>query len=645
MSWKHLFARKELETLLAEMAGEHQLRRVLGPVALTSLGIGCIIGAGIFVLTGIAAADDGGPAITISFAVAAVGCALAALCYAEFAAMAPVAGSVYTYAYTTLGEIFAWIIGWDLMLEYSMGCATVASSWSGYLNEFLAAIGLPRIPAVLCSDPFTPIEGAAEHPWFNLPAVLIMAAVTMILVIGIRESARTNAALVLVKVVVVLFVIGAGIAYVDSANWTGVPVTERVLPQERVIPKLVKQYLQTESATAARSAKDLEVRRHQLERQLAAVYRVSWVKQENQRLVAAGRLTQHEADQSYERIQSKVAKDLPQSEVDYATLQKLLPEVEAAGHKKAVASWGLLGVLGLDRWLVPIDDAVRSPFAPYGISGIMLGAAIVFFAFIGFDSISTHAEEARRPQRDVPIGILVSLILCTLLYIAVSAVITGMVRYPNIDAHAPIAVAFAQKAEELQSPLLRVSTGLIAAGGLAGMTSVLLVLFLSQARVFMAMARDGLLPPIFGRVHPRWRTPHVATIVTGIAISIVAALTPIRKLAEMVNIGTLMAFVIVCAAVMIIRVRRPDAQRPFRCPWLFVIAPLGIVVNLTLMLFLPVDTWLRLVVWLAIGFVLYFTYSRQHSRLGQHLLRELTLQGLSGSDAPLENGNQSPAPE
>jgi APA family basic amino acid/polyamine antiporter len=639
MSWKHLFARKELDTLLAEMAGEHQLRRVLGPVSLTSLGIGCIIGAGIFVLTGMAAADDGGPAIMVSFAVAAVGCALAALCYAEFAAMAPVAGSVYTYAYTTLGEIFAWIIGWDLMLEYSMGCATVASSWSGYLNEFLAVLGLPRVSPTLCSDPFTPVEGMAAQPWFNLPAVLIMAAVTVVLVLGIRESARINAVLVIVKVAVVLFIIAVGIGCVESRNWTQVPVTERVLPQERVLPGLVKEYLLSSGGMAADPASpEFQLRQKTLERQLAASYRLTWVRQENERLLQAGRLSREEAETRYQEIEAKVRRDLP-AVADAAIIEKLLPQVEAEGRKKAVRSWGLLGVLGLDRWLLPIDDATRTSFSPYGLSGIMLGAAIVFFAFIGFDSISTHAEEARRPQRDVPIGILVSLVFCTLLYIIVSAVITGMVRYPDIDARAPIAVAFAGKAAETGSPLLRAATGLIAAGGLAGMTSVLLVLFLSQARVFMAMARDGLLPPVFGRVHPRWRTPHVATIVTGIVVCLIAALTPIRTLAEMVNIGTLLAFVIVCAAVMIIRVRRPDAHRPFRCPALFVIAPLGIVVNLALMLFLPVDTWLRLVIWLAIGFVVYFLYSRRHSRLGQHLLCELTQQGLSGSDAPL-NGRE-----
>jgi len=272
---------------------------------------------------------------------------------------------------------------------------------------------------------------------------------------------------------------------------------------------------------------------------------------------------------------------------------------------------------------VPIDDATRSPFMPYGFSGIMLGASIVFFAFIGFDSISTHAEEARHPQRDVPIGILTSLGLCTVLYIVVAAVATGMAPYPEIDIGAPIAAAFAQKAALQGSLLLRLSAALIAVGGLAGMTSVLLVLFLSQARIFMAMSRDGLLPQVFGTVHPRFRTPHVATIVTGVVICVTAALTPIYKLEEMVNVGTLMAFVIVCAAVWVLRVQRPAAHRPFRCPVLGIVAPLGIVVNFALMLFLPLDTWLRLVIWLVLGLVIYFLYSVWHSHLTRHLLREI----------------------
>jgi basic amino acid/polyamine antiporter, APA family len=254
----------------------------------------------------------------------------------------------------------------------------------------------------------------------------------------------------------------------------------------------------------------------------------------------------------------------------------------------------------------------------------MLGASIVFFAFIGFDSISTHAEEARRPQRDVPIGILVSLSLCTLLYIAVAAIVTGMVPYPQIDTEAPIASAFAHQAAMRESPMLNASAALIAVGGLAGMTSVLLVLFLSQARVFMAMSRDGLLPQVFGTVHPRFRTPHIATILTGVVICITAALTPIYKLEEMVNVGTLMAFVMVCAAVLVLRVQRPAAHRPFRCPALMIVGPLGIVINLVLMLFLPIDTWLRLVIWLGLGLVIYFLYSRRHSLLTQHLMAEVS---------------------
>ena len=270
---------------------------------------------------------------------------------------------------------------------------------------------------------------------------------------------------------------------------------------------------------------------------------------------------------------------------------------------------------------------------PYGLSGVMLGASIVFFAYIGFDSISTHAEEARNPQRDVPIGILVSLTLCTLLYIAVAAVVTGMMPYTDIDIKAPIAVAFRQRAALTHSPVLGGATAIISAGGLAGMTSVLLVLFLSQARIFMAMARDGLLPGVFGTVHPRFRTPHVATIVTGVVICLVAALTPIYKLEEMVNVGTLMAFVIVCAAVLILRIQRPHVHRPFRCPIIWLVAPLGMLVNVTLMLFLPLDTWLRLVIWLLIGFVIYFGYSRRHSHLVRHLLHEIQAPRDESADA------------
>jgi APA family basic amino acid/polyamine antiporter len=517
---KQLLAKKTLEMLDAEAKGENRLRRILGPIGLTSLGVGAIIGAGIFVMTGRAAAQDAGPAILLSYCVAGMGCLFAALCYAEFASLAPVAGSAYTYAYATLGELFAWMIGWDLILEYAMACACVAASWAKYLNEFLTTVSGAfnqnwSVPEKFCHDPFT------ANAYFNLPAALIILACTVVLVIGIRESAGMNALLVAIKVGVVLFVIGVGIFFVDPANWTGVPVDSRLKPED------------------------------------------------------------------------------------------------------PAAKWGLLSTLGLDQWLLPIDESVRSSFTPYGLSGIMLGAAIVFFAYLGFDSVSTHAEEAKRPNRDVPFAILASLGVCTLLYLGVSAVITGMVPYPEINPEAAVAAAFRIRGEATDNSLLLAAGGLIATGALAGMTSVILISFLSQARIFLAMARDGLLPPaIFGAVHPRFRTPHRSTMLTGGLMAIVAAFTPITKLEEMVNIGTFMAFIMVCAAVLILRIQRPDAPRPFRCPLVYVVAPLGILVNLTMTLFLPVDTWLRLILWLLLGLAIYFAYGYWRSALREKLLQE-----------------------
>jgi APA family basic amino acid/polyamine antiporter len=540
MQWKHLFRRKSLEILLAEMAGEQRLHRVLGPIALTALGIGSIIGAGIFVMTGRVAAIDAGPAIVVSYSVAALGCALAAFCYAEFAAMAPVAGSAYTYSYTTLGELFAWIIGWDLILEYAMACATVAAAWPKYLNELLHALGLPLIDPRWITDPFTQIPGTEVHGFANLPAAMVMAVITVILVLGIRESATTNAVLVLVKVAVVVFVIIVGLAYINPANWFEIPVAE------------------------------------------------------------------------------------PDPGTDQA------------------AKWGMLGMLGAHRWLDPLDDAVRSSFFPFGVSGVMVGAAIVFFAYIGFDSISTHAEEAIHPQRDVPFGILASLVICTLLYIGVSAVLTGMVPYPEIDRDAAVAAAFRQRSKIAPNPLLRWTNGLVAAGGVAGMTSVLLVTFLSQVRIFLAMARDGLLPPIFGEVHARFRTPHLATMLTGALICLTTAFTPIHILEEMVNIGTLLAFVIVCASVLVLRIQRPDAERPFRCPAVWILAPAGVAVNLLMMLFLAPHTWARLAVWLGLGMLIYFFYGSRHSVLGTRLLREIQQQGVGPTDAPLSTNGPRP---
>jgi APA family basic amino acid/polyamine antiporter len=611
VNWKNIFARKDLEILLAEAAGEHRLHRVLGPWSLTALGVGCIIGAGIFVVTGRAAALDAGPGVIVSYAIAGVGCALAALCYAEFAAMAPVAGSAYTYAYTTLGEIFAWIIGWDLILEYAMGCSVVASAWTGYLNKLLTALNLRPVPDVLSHDP---LNGG----YLNLPSVLIMALITTILVLGIRESARTNAALVAIKLVVVLFVIFAGWAYVRPANWTGIPVAQRRFPQEQdVIPNAVQKYLDKHKDQSADRAKELK-------KQVNAAYRLDRKKLEVEQVDHVhGDVAK--AKEELALLAAGVAPHLAQTEADKKTVEDILPMIRDSKEEKdaEIKPWGILGTLGLNRWLLPIDDATRSPFMPYGLSGIMVGAAIVFFAFIGFDSISTHAEEARNPQRDVPIGILVSLGLCTLLYIVVAAVITGMVPYPDIDTSAPIAAAFEPQLGAPDTGWLKFSRGLIAAGGLAGMTSVLLVLFLSQARIFMAMSRDGLLPTIFGTVHPRFGTPYVATLLTGVVICIAAAFTPILALEEMVNVGTLMAFVMVCAAVWVLRYQRPATVRPFRCPIIWLVAPAGMLINITMTLFLSVATWIRLVGWLGIGMVIYFAYSHRHSHLAKHLLEEI----------------------
>jgi basic amino acid/polyamine antiporter, APA family len=482
-----LFAVKPIDVLLAELAGEHRLRRVLGPITLTALGVGAIIGAGIFVLTGLAANVYAGPGLVLSFVFAGIGCTLAALCYAEFASMVPVAGSAYTYAYATLGELFAWIIGWDLVLEYAVASSTVAHGWSHYLLSFLALFGV-TLPAAWTGNPidFDP----AQHAWVqtgaycNLPAALIVLLVTVILVIGIRESATFNAAMVVLKLVVVLFVIIVGSAYIRVENW--------------------------------------------------------------------------------------------------------------------------------------------HPFLPYGISGALKGSAYIFFAYIGFDSVSTHAEEARNPQRDVPIGIIASLALCTVLYILVAGVLTGMVPYNQIDLDAPVARAFGTRG-------LPVAVFLISLGAVVGITSVLLVLLLSQARILLAMARDGLIPrSFFGAVHPRFRTPHKATMLTGVFVAVVAALFPLKLLADLVNIGTLMAFVIVCAAVIVMRRTNPDLPRPFRTPFVPLVPVLGIASNLLMMLYLGWENWLRLFAWLAIGLVIYFAYGKKRSTLAIGLARELKASGIGG---------------
>ena len=489
-----LFARKPLQMLLDEAAGENRLRRVLGPVQLTGLGVGAIIGAGIFVATGEAAHNTAGPALMLSYVVAGVTCIFAALCYAEFASMVPVAGSAYTYAYATLGELFAWIIGWDLVLEYAVGSATVANGWSSYFQKVIAKFGM-TFPDTLASAPY--IYDKAEHVLkstggiVNLPAVLVVFVVTAVLVKGIQESASFNAVMVLVKLSAVLFVIGVGAFYINTDNW------------------------------------------------------------------------------------------------------------------HPFAPYGWTGVSFFGKHVAGGVDAGGAPI------GMLAGAAIIFFAYIGFDSVSTHAEEARNPQRDVPIGIITSLLVCTVLYIAVVAVLTGMVRYDQIDVNAGVSDAFAHKG-------IGWAEGLIAAAGVAGITSVLLVMMLSAPRVFLAMARDGLVPKqFFSAVHEKFRTPWKSTILIGLFVSLMTGFLPLDFLLHLTNIGTLLAFVIVCAAVLIMRRTHPEAVRPFRCPMVPLVPILGVASCLLLMFSLPADNWWRLGIWLALGFLIYFGYGRHHSVMAE----------------------------
>ena len=506
----NLFRTKSIEQLVGDVEhGAKSLKRSLSAFDLTLLGIGAIIGTGIFVLTGTAAANQAGPAIVMSYVAAGLACGFAALCYAEFASMIPIAGSAYTYAYATLGELLAWMIGWDLILEYAVGSMTVAIGWSGYMQRLLhgAGIDLPTWASAAV--------GSAPGTFINLPAVLIVLAIMFLLVVGVRESARANAVMVFIKVAVVLFFIAAGFTYVDPGNW--------------------------------------------------------------------------------------------------------------------------------------------QPFAPYGWPGVTAAAAVVFFAYIGFDAVSTTAEEAKNPKRDLPIGIIASLIVCTVLYLAVAAVLTGIIPVthyrsnpdtlvgttimPPEDAtrflNAPVAFALSVIGQDW-------AAGLVSAGAVAGITSVLLVMLLSQPRIFFAMSRDGLLPAAVSKVHPRFGTPHITTIITCTIVAIVAGFTQIQVVGEMTSIGTLFAFVVVCAAVTILRVRRPDAPRSFRVPGgAFLFPGLGALSCFYLMLALPVITWVRFLVWLDIGMLIYWFYGRTSSPLSnraevaartgaQKMANTITMFGLLG---------------
>ncbi len=521
----NLWAKKPIDALIAESKqdNEHGLKRSLGVFQLTALGIGAVIGAGIFVLSGLGA-HYAGPGLMLSFVISGMGCAFAALCYAEFAAMIPLAGSAYTYAYATLGELIAWIIGWDLTLEYAMGASTVSSGWSNHFIELLRIFHL-KMPLWLAYDHWTGLRTAldtvsrqqvlATYPsllpgtqeflqrlnevkslpsadlitrahqllaaphlfgveiGINLPAFIIALVITAILVIGIKESAEFNAGIVVLKVGVVLFVLALGLKYVNPGTW---------------------------------------------------------------------------------------------------------------GH-----SW--------------------STFAPMGFSGIGAGAAYIFFAYIGFDAISTTAQEAKNPQRDLPIAIILSLAICTLLYIGVAAVLTGMVPWREVNIEAPIARAFLDRN-------LAWAANIITAGALAGLTSVMLVMLLGQTRVLYAMSNDGLLPGrFFAAIHPKFRTPYKNTMLVGLLAAIVGSITPIDDIGKMVNIGTLLAFVIVCIAILVLRHKNPDRVRPFRTPWVPLVPALGILFNGYMMYKLGWVNWARLIIWLVIGLVIYFTYGRKNSRV------------------------------
>ncbi len=483
-----LFTTKSIDHLIASSEAGHGLRRVLGPGHLIALGIGAIIGTGIFVLSGQTAAANAGPAVVLSMVIAGVVSALAALCYAEFAATVPVAGSAYTYAHATLGEFVAWIIGWDLILEYALGAATIAVGWSGNLVSLLADLGI-HLPAAISAAPGTVVAmptGEPQTAVFNLPAVVITALVTWLLVRGVKESATVNSVIVFVKVAIILLVIATGVAFIHPANYT------------------------------------------------------------------------------------------------------------------------------------PFVPPSTGEFGHYGWSGVLRGAAVIFFAYIGFDAVSTAAQEARDPQRDMPRGILGSLVICTVLYVVVSAVMVGLVPYRELGGPAPMAVAVdAARTAAADGPwggVMRAMSMLVKVGILAGLSSTMVVNMMAQPRIFMAMAQDGLLPDWAARVHPRHRTPHVTTLITGGIVAVASGFTPIAVLGELVSIGTLLAFVIVSLGVLALRRRDPDRPRPFRTPWVPVVPIASAVVSLGLMATLPGATWARLVIWMAIGLVLYFAYGARRTR-------------------------------
>lgn len=473
-----LMATKPLSRILAESEGEHSLKRTLGPLQLIALGIGAIIGAGLFSLTGIAASEHAGPAVVLSFVLAAFGCAFAGICYSEFSTMLPIAGSAYTYSYATMGEFIAWIIGWDLVLEYAVGAATVAVSWSGYVASFLHDFGI-NLPPNLIASPWQPImlaDGTQGYGIINIPAVIVIILISLLLMIGIQESARVNSTIVVIKVSVVVLFIVAGWSYIKPANY------------------------------------------------------------------------------------------------------------------------------------VPFIPPNTGTFGEFGWTGIARAAGVVFFAFIGFDAVSTAAQETKNPQKSMPIGIIGSLVVCTILYVLFAHVLTGIVNYKDLNTAAPVAVAIDQTPYVWLKSLIKFAI-------IAGYTSVILVMLLGQSRVFYSMSRDGLLPKLFSDVHPKFRTPWRSNILFMIFVSLFSAFAPIKLVGEMTSIGTLFAFVLVCGGIIVMRKTHPELPRPFKTPLVPFVPIAGIIVNLLLMAGLGFSNWLRLFIWMAIGMVVYFTYSRHRSRL------------------------------
>ncbi len=605
MLGKQLFAKKSLEVLLEEMAGEHRLRRVLGPVTLSSLGIGAIIGTGIFVLTGVAARQEAGPGLILSFVVAGLACAFAALCYAEFASMAPIAGSAYTYAYISLGELVAWIIGWDLVLEYAMASATVANGWSHYFLKFLdlfktkAGQALVTIPLWLTTDPFT---AAAQNVDYQTAQTLVVAS---------ADAQKLDAAPTDPRIQLP----------VDQDRVANVRVA---FAQDSL--KAVEALHGSGAEASVERVRELMQKQLQYEPPTPPAEKLGHVRDDNKG-----------GYEAYQTTPLVIAGVHLTCNIVAVAIVLVVTTILVIGIRESARFNATMVIIKIAAVLFVIVAGIGkikvgnwTPFLPYGWSGVLGGASVIFFAYIGFDSVSTHAEEARNPKRDVPIGIISSLAICTVLYIAVAAVVTGMVPYSKIALDAPIADAFQQSQMEIAVVIVTI-------GALTGITSVLLVMLLSQPRVLLAMSRDGLLPPsFFGAVHPRFRTPHKATILTGLVCAVTASLFPLVALSHMVNIGTLFAFVVVCASVWLMRRINPQAERPFRAPMMWLVAPLGIIFCLALMISLGWQNWVRLGVWLAVGLLIYVFYGRRHSHLGKELRGEIARHGVSPAGTPLD---------